>query len=81
MEGRPTRSLLLEFLQRVRSGIGIEQRRIAIARTGSNESKDVSGRARVDRFGGKYLSRRRQLHKLVSTFRIRNDEVSVWQKR
>jgi hypothetical protein len=58
---------LLEFLERVRFGIGIEQRCIAIARAGRKESEDMSSLALVDRLGSKYLPRRRQLDKLVST--------------
>lgn len=72
-----TGRLSLEFVQRVRFGIRIEQHCIAIARAGRKKSEDVSGRARVDRLGVEYLSRRRQFHKRVSAFGIGNDEVSV----
>ena len=64
---RPPAGLLLEFLERVRLGIGIEQRCIAIARAGRKESEDMSSLALVDRLGSKYLPRRRQLHELIST--------------
>src|SRR5580658_1121096 len=78
---RRGRTLLLEFLQRVRTGVGVEQHRRTVVRAFCQKAEDVGTLIRVDRLRCENLPGRRQLHQCVSAFGVGDDKVAVRQQR